>query len=214
MNPTRGNLAVTNSYQNNSSAAGSGAIRRGHVIRGGKPSGIENNRPKLQRMRVRRVTAEDIGEVRRFARENARQQIDRQLAFRRFKALTAMVMVIALVAGVYGIIVFRQAMILEANFDNLRIERTITRLEQESNQISESLAQKTNLDLIRRRAIEDLGLQDPARSQVISVYVPDTDRVVFASANAGAADQEAYLNNIFDNVEGFFKTLNQQRQVD
>ena len=75
MNPTRGNLAVTNSYQNSSAAAGSGAIRRGNVIRGGKPSGIENSRPKLQRMRVRRVTAEDIGEVRRLARENARRHM-------------------------------------------------------------------------------------------------------------------------------------------
>lgn len=214
MNPTRGNLAVTNSYNSGNTSVVGGSMRRGRVIKGGKPAGVNNSRPKLQKMRVRRVTAEDIGEVRRLARENAKQHIDRQLAFRRFKALAAMVMVIALVAGVYGIIVFRQAMILEANFENLRIERTITKLEQESNQISESLAQKTNLDLIRRKAIEDLGLQDPARSQVINVYLPDTDRVVFASANAGAADQEAYLNNIFDNVEGFFKTLNQQRQVD
>ncbi len=49
---------------------------------------------------------------------------------------------------------------------------------------------------------------------MISVFVPDTDRVVYASANAGAADREAYLNNVFTNVEGFFKTLNQRRQVD
>ncbi|NLW11168.1 MAG: hypothetical protein GX028_04035 [Clostridiaceae bacterium] len=214
MNPTRGNLAVTNSYHNNGGSAANNSYRKGMVIRGGKAADLHTGKPKLPKMRVRRVTTEDIGEVRKLARENARQQIDRQLAFRRFKALAAMVMVIALVAGVYGIIVFRQAMILESNFENLRIERTITKLEQESNQISESLAQKTNLDLIRRRAIDDLGLQDPARSQVISVFVPDTDRVVFASANAGAADQEAYLNNIFDNVEGFFKTLNQKRQVD
>ncbi len=119
-----------------------------------------------------------------------------------------------MVASVYGVIVYRQARILEENFANVRIERTISKLDQESNQISEALAQKTNLDLIRRRAINELGLQDPARSQVISVFVPDTDRVVYASANAGAADREAYLNNVFTNVEGFFKTLNQRRQVD
>lgn len=213
MNPTRGNLAVTNSYYNRS-AVRNPSYKRGTVIRGGKAAEMQKSKPKIQKLRVRRVTSEDIGQVRKLARENARQQIDRQLAFRRFKALAAIVLVIALVAGVYGIIVYRQAMILESNFENLRIERTITLLEQESNQISESLAQKTNLDLIRRKAIEELGLQDPARSQVVRVFVPDTDRVVFASANAGAADQEAYLNNIFDNVEGFFKTLNQQRQVD
>lgn len=214
MNSTRGNLAVKNSYTNNNAAYGNGAIRRGQVIRGGKPAATGGNKHKLQKVRVRRVNSESISQARENANEIVRHQIDRQLAIHRFKALAGMIMVIALVAGVYGMIVYRQAMILESNFENLRIERTITRLEQESNQISESLAQKTNLDLIRRKAIEDLGLQDPARSQVIKVYVPDTDRVVFASANAGAADQEAYLNNIFDNVEGFFKTLNQQRQVD
>ena len=90
-------------------------------------------------------------------------------------------LIVFLVTGVFALVVYRQAMILEMNFANLSVERQITKINQETSQISESLAQKTNLDLIRHQAIDRLGLQDPARSQIITVAIPDSDRVVFAS---------------------------------
>jgi hypothetical protein len=210
MNSTRGNLAFKEDYHNRprSRAAVARSSQNGMVVRK-----RQNKQSALPKLRVRRVSAEQTVMKLDYIKQQERA-ISRDLAIQRLVSLSGIILVIALVASVYGVIVYRQASILEENFANVRIERTISKLDQESNQISEALAQKTNLDLIRRRAINELGLQDPARSQVISVFVPDTDRVVYASANAGAADREAYLNNVFTNVEGFFKTLNQRRQVD
>ena len=210
MNSTRGNLAFKEDYHNRprSRAAVARSSQNGMAVRK-----RQNKQSALPKLRVRRVSAEQTVMKLDYIKQQERA-ISRDLAIQRLVSLSGIILVIALVASVYGVIVYRQARILEENFANVRIERTISKLDQESNQISEALAQKTNLDLIRRRAINEIGLQDPARSQVISVFVPDTDRVVYASANAGAADREAYLNSVFTNVEGFFKTLNQRRQVD
>jgi hypothetical protein len=136
------------------------------------------------------------------------------LACRRLKLLAGIVLTVLLVAAVFALVVYRQAMILEMNFQNLSVERQITKINQENGQISEDLAQKTNLDLIRHVAVERLGLQDPARSQIATVTIPDTDRVVFASPAAGNPDEEAYLASVFSTIEGYFKTLSQRRQGD
>lgn len=164
-------------------------------------------------LKVRRISIQESDARQNLAHQKA-QAINRQLSHRRLLTLLGIVCVIAVISAVYGLVVYRQAMILEANFDNLKIERSIAKMKQESSQIRESLAQRTNLDLIRRLAIDELGLQDPARSQVVNVYVPDTDRVVYAASNSGIAEQDAYLGNIFSNVEGFFKTVNQQSNTD
>lgn len=136
------------------------------------------------------------------------------LACQRLKLLASIVLTVLLVAGVFALVVYRQAMILEMNFQNLSIERQITKINQENGQISEGLAQKTNLDLIRHVAVERLGLQDPARHQIVAVMIPDTDRVIFASPEAGNPDEEAYLASVFSTIEGYFKTLSQKRQGD
>jgi hypothetical protein len=169
------------------------------------------SRPK--NLKVRRISLQETDVRQNLARQKARS-INRQLAHRRFLTLLGIVSVIAVISAVYGLVVYRQAMILEANFANLKIERSIEKMNQENSQIREALAQKTNLDQIRRLAIDELGLQDPAMSQVVNVYVPDTDRVVYAASNMGIAEQDAYLGNVFSNVEGFFKTVNQQSNLD
>lgn len=140
--------------------------------------------------------------------------IRHQLSRQRLKMMLGIVLIIFMVTGVFALVVYRQAMILELNFKNLSIERQITKLNQESSQISESLAQKTNLDLIRHQAVEKLGLQDPARSQIITVAIPDSDRVVYASPITGNPDNENYLASVFLTIEGYFKTMGQQRQGD
>jgi cell division protein FtsL len=138
--------------------------------------------------------------------------IRRSLARQRLKMLVSFVMIIFIVTGIFALIVYRQAMILEMNFQNLAVERQITKIEQECGQVKESLAQKTNLDMIRQQAIEKLGLQDPAGSQLISVIIPDTDRVIFAGANKASPDSEAYLASVFSTIEGYFKSMSRQRQ--
>ena len=135
------------------------------------------------------------------------QAIRRELARRRLRLMAMMVGLVLSVSAVFGVIVYRQARILEMNFTAVAMEQQISQYNKESSQIRESLAQKTNLDQIRQQAISRLGLQDPARSQVIKVYVPDTDRVVYTSPGSALADDEAYLTGAFSAIEAYFKTL-------
>ena len=133
--------------------------------------------------------------------------VRRTLTRQRLRLICSIVLLVFLVTGIFTMVVYRQAMILEANFRNLRNERQLTLKNKEISQISESLAQKTNMDDIRRQAIDKLGLQDPARSQIVTVTIPDSDRVVFASPPVYSADDEAYLASAYSTIEGFFKTL-------
>lgn len=168
------------------------------------------NRPEIKTRRIP-VTATPAPEDASMAKAKA---IRGALARQRLKMLAGIVMIVLVVTGVFAVVVYRQAMILEMNFKNLSVERQIIKINQESSQISESLAQKTNLDQIRRQAVDKLGLQDPARSQIVLVAIPDSDRVVYASPQVTSTDDEVYLANIFTTIEGYFKTLNQQRQAD
>lgn len=140
--------------------------------------------------------------------------IRHSLTVQRLKILFAAVFIVLTVAGIFSFVVYRQAQILELNFNNLSVERQIVRLDQSSSQIREALAQKTNLDLIRQQAISRLGLQDPAGSQIVSVSMPGTDRVVFQTSEPVNTDQETYLAVVFSTLEGYFKNMNQQRTGD
>lgn len=213
---SRGNLAVQSRPGHQTVRSSASPVRGSHgTIARPVPVSTKSELPvpRPGRVRVSRVSIEQADLRQTMARQKAKS-ISRQLARRRFMALAGIVLVISVVAAVYGLVVYRQAMILEANFENLKIERNIGKMEQECSQIRESLAQKTNLDLIRQRAIHEIGLQDPAQSQIVRVIVPNTDRVIYASGNADLAEQNAYLSSIFTNIEGFFKTMNQQSFTD
>ncbi len=140
--------------------------------------------------------------------------IRRQLARQRIKMLFSVVLMVLVVTGIFGLVVYRQARILEQNFENRTIENRIVKINESSSQISEALAQKTNLDLIRHQAMERLGMQDPASSQVIRVSVPDLDRIVFNTTESAGKDNEAYLSDVFTSIEGYFKSMNQQKAGD
>jgi hypothetical protein len=169
--------------------------------------------PRRSEIRPRRVpaTATPAPAVSKARKARA---IQRTLARQRLKLLFGTVAIVFVITGIFALVVYRQAMILEMNFANLHVEREISLIEQECSQISESLAQKTNLDLIRQQAISRLGLQDPARSQVIRVAIPDSDRVVYASPASLDPDNESYLASVFSNIEGYFRTIGQKGQGD
>lgn len=164
---------------------------------------------KIVPIRARRV---DVKTQAHGDAEAKKKQVRQRLARQRLKTLVLLVGVVMLVSGIFALVVYRQAMILEQNFENLALERQIVRMEQENSQIQELLAQNTNLDQIRQQAIEDLGLQDPARTQIVSVRVPETDRVLHAAPTVSGPDDDAYLARVFGTVEGYFLTMNQQRQ--
>jgi len=133
--------------------------------------------------------------------------VRRELRQRRFRMLAGMVSLVLFVAGIFGLIVYRQAQILEMNFETVAMEKQINQYLKESSQIRESLAQKTNLDEIRKQAESRLGLQDPARSQVVTVHIPDMDRVVFATWADSEESDQASLARVFSSIEAFFKTF-------
>jgi cell division protein FtsL len=156
---------------------------------------------------ARRLLLEEEIVSRPQLQEKARQ-IRRTMAVRRLRSLVGLITLILAVTGIFGGILYRQARILEMNFANLRLEREISKTNQLSGQISESLARETNLEQIRREAVERLGLQEPAQKQIVTVYIPNSDRVVYASAAQQKISDEARLSHAFAEIEGFFKTLN------
>lgn len=168
-------------------------------------------RPRAMVIKTKRIPVSATPAVEQTNQAKVRK-IRRALARQRLKMLAGIAAIIFLVTGIFSLVVYRQAKILEMNFQNVATERQITKIEQDNGQISEALAQKTNLDLIRQQAIEKLGLQDPGGSQLIEVSMPQTDRVVFSSLVNDSPDNEAYLASVFINIEGYFKSMNQQRQ--
>ena len=156
---------------------------------------------------ARRVLLDETSIARKQAMHEKAKAVRRNLAIRRFRSLASLIVLIVGVSVIFGSILYRQARILEQNFANLKLERTIEKTNQSSGQISESLARQTNLDLIRSEAVNRLGMQKPAGKQVVVVDIPNSDRVVYASTADREMSQEAMLADVFTNIEGFFKTL-------
>lgn len=161
---------------------------------------------KAHRISVADVPGRDYAAVARAA------QIRKNLTRQRLKTMAAIITVVFMISGLFAFVVYRQAMILELNFTNIALERQINQLNQKNSQISEELAQRTNLDQIRQQAAERLGLQDPARTQIVEVSIPYADRVIYAAPQIERLDEEAYLSSVFSSIEGYFRTVNQQRQ--
>ncbi|NLC85219.1 MAG: hypothetical protein GX749_09115 [Ruminococcaceae bacterium] len=157
-------------------------------------------------VKTTRIKAEPVKQPISMVNERTRQ-IRRELTLQRIRSLLGIVCAVVFVSGLFGGMVWRQSKILSDNFKNLAIQREIKRLDEVSGQISENLALKTELSQIRTEAVQSLGLQIPARSQMVSVVVPDTDRVVFNDKARVETDEDAHLMNLLFSLEGFFKTL-------
>ncbi len=178
---------------------------------------LKNRRPPSSRkavlkpvqkrtIKTRRVMAAETPDFQQ--QLNTRKEtIRRSLVRHRIRLMAMTVALVLLVAGVFGIIVYRQAMILEMNFHTVALERELENTLEESSQISEWLAQHTNLDLIRQQAMNRMGLQDPARSQIATVAIPDTDRIVFHHDDLTESEQDMYLSEVVAKIEAYFKTL-------
>jgi hypothetical protein len=172
------------------------------------PAQTQNQRKTVETIRI---AATPVSSRAQDADERARR-IRRELTAVRIKSLVMILSAVVIVTGLFGLMVYRQSMILKDNFANLAITRQINQLKEESGQISERMALRTELELIRTQAVQRLGLQVPARSQIVSVVIPNTDRVVFNSKASAAPDTENYLLSLLFNLEGFFKTLDVKGQ--
>lgn len=161
---------------------------------------------KKPALKTRRISTSETPDFQQQMQERA-VSIRKSLLRKRLRLMSSTVALVLLVAGIFGIIVYRQAMILEMNFHTVAMEREVNSKREESSQIREWLAQNTNLDLIRQQAMTRIGLQDPARSQVVNVYIPDTDRIVFHHDVGMDDSDEIYLSDVVSKIEAYFKTL-------
>lgn len=114
---------------------------------------------------------------------------------------------ISFAALVFTGILYRQAQIMEMNYQNVRLENEINQVKTESERIKEEFVDAVDLSSIRKIAIEELGMREPASSQIVSVTIPAGDRVVIDTAGSGNGTDNVDLDNMFDNLEGFFKTM-------
>jgi hypothetical protein len=167
------------------------------------PAPRKQARPPIETVRI---GTEPVKPAVDLTYERARQ-IRRELTASRIRSLLLILMTVMMVSGIFGLMVYRQSQILSENFTNLAITRQISKYNEESGQISEKLAVRTELDQIRTQAIQRLGLQVPARNQLVTVVIPNTDRVVFNDTKRQDPDTEQYLSSLLFNLEGFFKTI-------
>ncbi|MHB8963190.1 MAG: hypothetical protein ACYC5K_08570 [Saccharofermentanales bacterium] len=114
---------------------------------------------------------------------------------------------ISFAALVFTGILYRQAQIMEMNYLNVKLEREISQVKTETERIKEEFVDTVDLSSIRRIAIEELGMREPASSQIVSVTIPAGDRVVIETSDTGSDAVDVDLDNMFDNLEGFFKTM-------
>ena len=114
---------------------------------------------------------------------------------------------ISFAALVFTGILYRQAQIMEMNYQNVKLEREIRQVRTETERIKEEFVGAVDLSSIRRIAIEELGMREPASSQIVSVTIPAGDRVVIDTSDVGSDAVDVDLDNMFDNLEGFFKTM-------
>lgn len=207
-----GNLALQydpespNGNSHTRSADPRGARTRGTLGRAAAPQRVATAQPARPVIETIRIAADPAPRAISMVDER-KHQIRRELTIRRIRDLFLILATVVVVSGIFGIMVWRQSRILADNFGNLAVERQIKRLEESSSQISENLAVRTELSQIRTQAVQRLGLQVPARSQIVPVVIPNTDRVVFNDkTKAAPGDESARLGLLFS-LEGFFKTL-------
>ena len=96
---------------------------------------------KKPALKTRRISTSETPDFQQQMQERA-VSIRKSLLRKRLRLMSSTVALVLLVAGIFGIIVYRQAMILEMNFHTVAMEREVNSKREESSQIREWLAQK------------------------------------------------------------------------
>jgi Tfp pilus assembly protein PilN len=103
---------------------------------------------------------------------------ERSISRKRLKETIAVITGIAIVAVMFGSVLFKQSQITSLNFKNNATQKKISALNQESAQLRECLISGADLELIRSVATERLEMQEPGSQQIISVELPETDKLI------------------------------------
>ncbi len=156
------------------------------------------------RRKTRRLVIHREAAVRIAAAEHA---VQKKYARRRFLNYVSVVLIIAAVTLAYIGILNRSGRILEMNYANVRLEREIRQVNIESGNIREEFVKTVDPAYLRSAAINDLGMREPAQAQKLTVSVPNGDRVILAAEVPETKDDYGLDSRLFENLEGFFKTM-------
>lgn len=120
----------------------------------------------------------DNGSMRRqMILENYKRK-ERSISRKRLKETIVVLAGIAIVAVMFGSVLFKQAQITSLNFQNNATQKRISALNQESAQLREFLISGADLEQIRLEATNRLEMQEPGFQQLVKVELPETDKLI------------------------------------
>lgn len=122
--------------------------------------------------------------LRRVALLRQYKQKERGVSKKRLKESLAVIIAVAVVTGMFSVVLFRQAQIASLNFQNNATQRRIDTIRQETAQIREGLILGTDLEMIRREAMERLGMQKPGSNQIISSAKVSGDKLITGDSDS------------------------------
>ena len=154
---------------------------------------------KTKRIKIRKEHQQMIA-----ASERA---IQNKYARRRLMNTAAVIMLICATALAFTGVLSRYGKILVMNYSNVRIEREIRQINIETGNIREEFVKAVDPVKLRETAINELGMREPAASQKLLVSIPNGDRIVLGGGSAEETSNTNETDKLFDNLEGFFKTM-------
>lgn len=132
------------------------------------------------------------------------RQKERSISRKRLKETLAVVIGIAIVAGMFGSVLYMQAQITSVNFQNNASQKRIDALRQETTQIREGLVAGADMNMVRNEALERLGMKEPGSSQFVVVELPECDKLITSMSyndsgisSVGLAQAKEDLANYF-----------------
>jgi len=135
------------------------------------PSPEERRRKELEEQRVHRNEI-----LRKY------KQKEHSVSKKRLRESLSVILAVTTIAGMFAVVLYRQAQIASLNFQNNAAQKRIAAICQETAQIRESMILATDLDMIRSEATERLGMQKPGTNQIINVRVAQGDTLITSNS--------------------------------
>jgi len=137
----------------------------------------------------------------------AHKSKEQYISGKRFKEALMVTLGIAVVAGMFSFLLYRQSQITSVNFQNNAVQKQITALEQETSQIQEELIANADLSQIRWDAMERLAMQEPSAKQMVVVKLPAEDQLVTNAAAASSINSKSSLTIAKANLAQYYSSM-------
>ena len=137
----------------------------------------------------------------------AHKSKEQYISGKRFKEAFMVIFGIAVVAGMFSFLLYRQSQITSLNFQNNKVQKQIVVLEQETSQIQEELIANADLSQIRWDAMERLAMQEPSAKQMITVKLPAEDLLVTNASYTTSINSKASLAIAKANLAQYYSSM-------